>query len=74
MQRSRRLKRKPIVRCSVHGGLTNEFLIAYFHNLRKTLVFCVECIKKYAPIDWNKLKDELEKIYLEVRGSEYHTR
>jgi len=36
--------------------------------LKRRLTICYMCIRKFTPVNWNGLKDELEKIFLELKG------
>ena len=57
-------------KCSICKKYRKDYFTAYFHNLGKRLTICHVCLKKYAPIDYNQLKNEIEKIYLEVVANE----
>jgi len=55
-------------KCSFCGRETRDYFTAYFHRLKRRLTICHMCIKKFTPVNWNGLKDELEKIFLELKG------
>jgi len=58
---------KDLRRCSFCGRLTENYFTDYFHHLRRRLVICTVCLKKkLQPFHWNGLKDEIERLYLEL--------
>gem|GEM_PF-6691018 len=57
-------------KCSFCKKFRRDYFTAYYHNLRKRITICVICLKKYTPVNWNGLKDEIEKLFLEMVKNE----
>jgi len=52
-------------KCHFCGRLVYDYFTAFYHRLQRRITICHDCLKKYTPINWNGLKDEIEMLYLE---------
>ncbi|RLI47618.1 hypothetical protein DRO69_00255 [Candidatus Bathyarchaeota archaeon] len=53
-------------KCDFCGRIVRDYFTAYYHILRRRITICSSCLKKYTPVNWNGLKNEIQNLFLEM--------